>query len=225
MGDEPMKLYISEGAVWLLVVFYLPLALFVLWQLWHHLPRSPLIRGVGVLAAAFIATAIPLWDVVDTSMQMARLCPQAGIKISRTVTVDGFYTNFGDTSHIDRGFKYVESVKPWNRVEIFTKIGNEIQKQVIDTEKKPYVPRSRYEFIYGSENGAFEGRRDIGIQKSIVRDRETKEDLGHALRFYAYPGWLDRNTIAQFGQLLWMCPSRDQSPDMQLMRDVLFPAR
>jgi len=102
-----MKLYISEGAAWLLLVVYAPLVLFVLWLLWRKLPKRMLIRGAAVLVAAFIFAAIPLWDVVITSAQMAKLCPQAGITIKRTVTVDGFYTNLGGSDHLKRGFKFV----------------------------------------------------------------------------------------------------------------------
>lgn len=216
-----MRLYISEGAVWLLVVFYTPLALLALWFLWRKLPKRLPIRIGGLLIAAFLAAAIPLWDVMITSAQMARLCPQAGVTIKRTVNADGFYTNLGDVGYLKRGFNYVEA-KSGNRVEIYTKAGNEIQIQEIDTEKTPYVPKSRYEFIYDAESGAFEGRRDIGIQKSIARDRETNEELGYALRYKAYPGWVDRNTIALFGRILWMCPD-DQDQEVRFMRQVILP--
>jgi hypothetical protein len=177
-----------------------------------------------MLIATLLAAAIPLWDVAITSAQMATLCPQAGITIKRTVNVDGFYTNFdfGDAAYFERGFKYIEVVKPWHRVEIYTKVGSEVQKQVIGTEKAPYVPKSRYEFIYGAEDGAFEGRRDIGIKKSIARDRETTEELGYALRYFAYPGWVDRNTIALFGQIVWMCPT-EPAQDVRFMRQVILP--
>jgi len=217
-----MKLYISEGAVWLLIVVYLPLSMGGLWLLWRSLPERLPVRIAGVVVGGFLAAAIPLWDVVITSAKMAELCPQAGVKIYRTVSADGFYTNFGGSDDIKRGFNYVEA-KSGIRVEIYTKVENEIQKRVIDTEKAPYVPRSRYEFIYAEQQGAFEGRRDIGIQTSVILDREKNEELGRAVRYKAYPGWVDRNTIAQFGQLLWMCPERDQDPDMKLMRQVIVP--
>ena len=134
------KLYISDGAVWLLVVFYLPLVGFVLWQLWHRLSKNFLIKMAGVLASASIAAAIPLWDVFRTSVKMAKLCPQAGIKINRTVTVDGFYTNLGGSDDLKRGFKYVEAIRPGNRIEIYTISEGEFKKHVIETEKTPYLP-------------------------------------------------------------------------------------
>ena len=174
-----------------------------------------------MLIGAFLAAVIPLWDVMITSTHMAKLCSQAGITIKRIVYADGFYTNLGDVNYLKRGFTSFEA-KAGNQVEIYTKAGNEIQMQEIITEKTPYIPKSRYEFIIGIVQGSYEGRRDIGIYKSIARDRETNEELGYALRYFAYPGWIDRNTIALFGRIQWMCPI-EQDQDVQFMRQVILP--
>jgi len=218
-----MKLYISEGAVWILLVFYTPLVLLALWFLWSKLPKRLLVR-LGILPfAVFVAAAIPLWDVVTTSAKMAELCPEAGIKINRAVITDGFYTNLGGSSDLKRGFKYVEAARPGNRIIIYSKVGDQVQIQELDTEKTPYVLKSRYEIIFDVENGEFEGRRDVGIQNSVARDRETKEELGYARRYFAYPGWVDRNTIALFGRIQWMCPA-EPAQDVRFMRQVILPS-
>ncbi len=214
-----MKLYISEGAVLLLAVLYLPLTLWFIWKLWKALPKNLALRVVASFIAVLIAAAIPLWDVVRTSTKMAELCPQAGLFVKRSVKVDGFYTNFGSQDMLKRGFQYIESKSHATRIFVYTKAGDIVNKEEFDANI--YQVRSRYEFIYNAEHGAFEGRRDIGIQKSVVRDRETKEELGFALRYAVFPGWVDRNTIALLGRIGWACGQQDQ--DVMLMRQALLP--
>ena len=90
-----MRFYISGGALLLLTLVYLPVVVLVLRLLWRRLPARRAIRiGVAVLAA-IAAAAIPLWDVAITSVQMARLCPSAGLKVYKAVEVEGYLTNFG----------------------------------------------------------------------------------------------------------------------------------
>lgn len=215
-----MKLYISEGALILLGLLYLPVVILLLRKLWKNLPSRLPVRITVTFVVFLIAAAIPLWDVVITSVQMARLCPQAGIFVKKSVSVDGFYTNSGSPDMLDRGFKYIESRSYGDRLVVYSKEGDAIKKEEFDARK--YHVKSRYEFIYDAESGAFEGRRDIGIQKSIVRDRETNEELGYSLRYKAYPGWVDRNTISRIGQVLWMCHDH-MDQEIQLRKKALLP--
>ncbi len=206
--------------MWLLIIFYLPSASFVLWQLWRHLPKSLPIRVAGVFFSACIATAIPLGDVFSTSLKMVELCPKAGIFVKRSVRVEGFFTDFGSPDQLKRGFRYVESRGPGDRIRLYTKDGDSVQKTEFDA--KQYQVKSRYEFIHDAELGSYEGRRDIGIQKSVVRDRETGEELGYTLRYSIFPGWVDRNTIGLFGMIGWKCDAHvDQT--IFLLKQVLLP--
>lgn len=213
-------LYISEGALLLLGLFYLPVVIWLLRKLWKNLPPRLPIRLTVTIVAFLIAAAIPLWDVTITSVDMAKLCPQAGIFVKRSVKADGFYTNFGSPDMLNRGFKYIESRSYGDRLVVYSKEGDAVKKEEFDARK--YQVKSRYEFIYDAESGAYKGRRDIGLQKSVVRDRETNEELGYALRYKAYPGWFDRNTIARIGQVLWMCDAGG-AQNVRLMESVLQP--
>jgi hypothetical protein len=215
-----MKLYISEGAVWLLLVFYMPLVLLALWILWSKLPRQLPIRLLGIFIAATLAIAIPLGDVFSTSVEMAKLCPKTGIFVNRTVQVNGFLTKYGSPDMLDQGFDYVESQGVADRVTVYRKNGKGVAKEEFSASE--YQIRSQYEYVPNAVNGSFEGRRDIGIQKSVVRDRSTGEELGYSLRFAAYPGWLDRTTVAQFGQLGWPCHAYvDQ--EIRMRKQTLVP--
>ncbi|MDD2774879.1 MAG: hypothetical protein PHU06_02870, partial [Gallionella sp.] len=111
-----MKLYITAPSVFVLIVFYLPVVLWVLWRI----GRSPRWRGMkkaGVmLLALLLAYAIPLGDVTYNSMAMAKVCPRAGLHIYKTVEVDGF---IGTTSLRDTLYQFNE--EPVLRVEAVEK--------------------------------------------------------------------------------------------------------
>lgn len=214
-----MKLYISEGAVWLLVIFFVPLVLWLLWKLWRALPRNLIIRVSVTAVVLLIVIAVPLWDVMITSAQMAKLCPQAGNHIKRTEKVEGYFSTIGTPDVLDRGFKYVEGISG-GRVTVYTKSGNAVQKLEFDV--KDYQPKSHYEFI--TDHGrAFTGYLNIGITRSVVRNRQTGEEIAYALKYRAYPGWVDRNTMALLGKIFWSCPE-DSFQDIRLVRQTLLPA-
>jgi len=212
-------MYITGFSVTLLLVFYCPLVIWVLRKIWPTLPARSSVQVPVTIFVAVSLAAIPLWDVTLTTIKMEELCPKAGLFVKRSVKVDGFYTNLGTPSTLDRGFKYIEEKSYGDRIVVYTKVGGVIKKDVFDA--RTYQIRSRYESIFNAEEGAVDGRRDIGIQKSIVRDRDTKEELGYALRYAVFPGWLDRNTIGLLGMVGWTCAKPNQ--DTMLERQVLLP--
>lgn len=215
-----MKLYISPGALLLLALVYLPLVIWLLRKRWKALSWRLPLKILATAAAFIFAAAIPLLDVASTSVEMARLCPQAGLFIKKTVNVDGFYTDFGSPDMLKPGFTYIEKRSYGDRLVVYSKEGDAVKTEEFDATK--YQVRSRYEFIHDAQSGAYEGRRDIGIQKTVVRDRETGEELGYALVYAAFPGWVDRNTLALLGRIGWTC---DVHPDQNIMllRKVLLP--
>ena len=215
-----MKFYISEGAVWILLVFYTPLVLLALWLIWRRLTKRMPIRISVTIVLAILAAMLPLWDVVTTSSQMAQLCHAAGSKIYKTVHVDGFYTNFVGSDAPKRGFLYAEEQTLPNEVTIYSMLGNKVQRQVINTEKTPYSPKSRYEFIDTEKK--LEGYLNISVSRSVVRDRVTGEELGYAVSYTAYPGWVDRNTIQLLGGHIWLCPEDSFRHHNRLLHEALL---
>jgi len=225
-----MKLYITDGALWLLAIFYAPLVLWLLWLLWRKLPARPVVRSLGLVVALAIAIAIPLGDVLSTSLKMAELCPQAGIFVHRPVKVEGFYTNLGGPDMLERGFKYIEASKPAGLKYIDAH--NPGVKIVVyqqgaaplEFDARTYKIKSRYEFIYDEESGAYQGSRSIGIGRSVVRDRETREELGYALSFSVYPGWVEQITFGLFGKILWHCQAYPDQ-DIRFLYQALLPMK
>mgnify|MGYP001462517061 CR=1 FL=1 len=212
-------MYITGFSVTLLLVFYCPLAILVLRKIWPRLPAELSNRVPATMILALILAAIPLWDVTLTTIKMAELCPKAGLFVKRSVKVDGYYTNLGSPSTLKRGFKYIESQPYGDQIIVYTQTDNSIKEEKFDA--KTYQVKSQYESIYEVEVGAVEGRQDIGFQKSVVRDRETKEVLGYALRYAVFPGWVDRNTIGLIGMVGWACAKPDQ--DTMLEYQALLP--
>lgn len=84
-----MKLYLGLAKS-LLFYVYLPLVFVGLLVLIFKFKRLRTLLWVVPLYL-FIAYAIPLGDVTWHSWHMAKVCPNAGIHIYRTVEVDGFY--------------------------------------------------------------------------------------------------------------------------------------
>jgi len=214
-----VKLYISDGALWLLAIFYAPIVFWLLWNLWKKLSPQLPVKLVVTLFSFLIAAAVPLWDVVITSLKIAELCPHAGLFVKRSVNVDGFYTNFGSPDMLDRGFKYIESRSYGDRLVVYSKEGGTVKKEEFDASK--YQVKSRYEFIYGSER-VVNYLQSISEHRSVVRDRETNDELGYALRYAIYPGWVDRQTVARIGKVMWTCQAIP-AQSVTLMERVLLP--
>lgn len=197
-----MKLYVTHEVLWFLAIFYAPIVLWLFWKLWRALPKNLTVRVLGVVVISALAIAIPLGDVLSTSIKMAELCPQVGTFIHRTARVEGFYTDLGTPDMLKRGFKYIEASKPGDKIVLYRK-----DAEPLEFDAKAHQIKSRYEFIYNERIGAYQGDQHIGIDRSVVRDRETGAELGYTLNFTAYPGWIDQNTFGLFGRFTWACPT------------------
>ncbi len=217
-----MRLYISDGALWVLLVLYTPLARLAIWLFWHRLPRRTTVRVGGLFIAIFIAVAFPLWDVFITSARMARVCPNAELKIYKTLQVDGYLTDFGyGENAIQRGFSYMEKQTRRDEITIYAKRGHEVVKTVIDPTKTPYTYKSQYEYRYG-ESEVMKGALHMTKSRSVVVSRTNGDILGEAVVYTAFPGWVDRNTIQRFGNMAWSCPT-EGAISVKLLNETLYP--
>ncbi|MFY9316420.1 MAG: hypothetical protein WAO95_12790 [Burkholderiales bacterium] len=220
-----MKLYMSEGAIWIMLLIYTPLALLALWGLWKTLSRQGTVRVSVMLFAVGIATLLPTWDVLTTSYQMAQLCPTAGLRVRKSVEVEGYLTNFGgnlgEISH--EGFSYIESQTRSDTLSLFKQHDGKVLETIIDLRKTAYPIKSRYEYRYGSGE-KLEGALNIAKAHSLVIDRATQEILGEAVSYTAFPGWIDRNSIQRLGNFSWSCPEKS-AISADLLEQTLRPAR
>jgi len=213
-------IYISiVGAI--LIAICAVLTGIVAWKLSTRATERRAYRALITVGVATVTIVAMTWDVALTSGKMAKLCPQAGVHVKKSVQVEGFYTSYGSPDMLDQGFRYIESRSYGNRLVVYSKDGNTIKNEEFDA--RTYQVKSRYEFAYNAEHGAFQGRQDIGIQKSIVRDRQTGEEFGYSVTYFAYPGWVDRHTLSLLTQVLWACPGFTSSPDIEMYKQTLLP--
>jgi hypothetical protein len=190
-------------------------------MLWRSQLRMPL-KIAFSFTIPILTLLLPTWDVLITSKQMAALCQSEGLHITRTVAAEGLLTNFGTPRwFIDSGFQYVERQYS-GRVEIHTKKNGTVTKEEVRTMQSGYAPRSRYEFHWG-EPMPLPGYRNITRTRSYAKDRLTGEELGNAVTYSAYPGWLDSLTFQQLQRFVWQCPKRSGFPRAELLEKTIRP--
>ena len=215
-----MKLYISGPAL-AIVGLYLLLVLSLLRRSWGVLPSRPWIRLAIVSAVFTFAAAIPLWDVVFTSVAMARHCPDVGVFVHRSVKVDGYLTDWGSPELLKHGFKYIEERQ--GRERIVEHVNEHGIVRSLDHLASRYEPKSRYESRTEADDRHIAGPGNVTMSKTVARDRLSQEELGRAVMYYAYPGWVDRQTVGRLGQLSWTCPSHRPEAPLDLQSAVFVP--
>lgn len=214
-----IEFYMSAVGVFFTVIGAL-LAAWLGWRFSKGIDARPAYRIGITLFATLAVVAAMTWDVVRTSITMARLCPQAGIFIKKSVRVDGYLTNIGGADGLKAGFNFIEKKGVGNSIIIYRYEQDGIKEQVHD--KNSYKIKSQYEFIYESEGGPYKERSDIGFLRSVVLDRKAREEIGYAIQFTAYPGWLDRKTLSLLTKTLWVCPEQGYLSE-RLKTQTLLP--
>lgn len=187
-----MKLYITSLSVLVLIFIYLPIVLWALWRLW----RSPRWRGAAkacvMLLAALLAYAIPLGDVTVNSIAMAKVCPNAGLHIYRTVEVDGF---IGHRTLDYAPYKFIEF--PTLRTNgTYYWVHSEKRPDGSISEKKLEQPTAEYEVI----DGQWHVDSNLGVEAmtDVVRSRISGEILAERNLFNPLPGWLDKILVIRW---------------------------
>jgi hypothetical protein len=218
-----MRLYISGLMFYFLLLLYLPLVLLGLWWLARRLrhrwlPGRPGVRRALVAGYLLAAVLVPLGDVFYTSWQMARLCPEAGLHVYRSVEVEGFYSELPWTKDVmDEGYQYVE-FRYGGQVHKFLRRGNKIETEQLSAQGERYEPKSQYwmtdEDIVVAPN--------ISATEFAVLDSGTRECLGRSVSYRAYPGWVDRLLLQMFDPPTWPCSSGTLSQS-ELRAAVLIP--
>ncbi len=180
-----MKLYITDMSLFVLAVFYLPVVLWVLWQILRQ-PAPVVLKVAMTLLLVVLAYAIPLGDVTVNSLAMAKACPSAGLHIYKTVEVEGFV---GSTALRDTPYRFNES--PTRRID-GTYYWRRFEKQpdtsisVTDLGQ----PTADYEVIDGEWR--YDQEHGVSVMRDLIRHRITGESLAENLAFKPLPGWVDR---------------------------------
>lgn len=218
-----MKLYINEISVLVLIIFYLPIVIWALRKIWaSHL--HGLTKLFAMFSAYVMAYLIPLGDVTYNSIAMAKLCPIAGMRIYKTVKVEGYLTDLGDGDILKKyPYQYIETktyqTKP-DRSLYYRKYEKQsdgtITSRLIDQPTAEYEVRRRglrYDQTIHAEKASW-----------VIENRITKEIIAEWLFFRALPGWLDRVLVYRwfgYGGSALSCTSRSDFSSWE--QKVLLP--
>jgi len=181
-----MKLYITAMSLFVLVVFYLPLVLWVLKRIWNS-PRWHGIKKAGILILALIlAYAIPLGDVTVNSLAMDKVCPTAGLHIYKTVEVEGFAGDLGGRDDLERfPYRFVEAKSPGGHI-----VRYERQPDGSISVERGNQPTAEYEVV--SVQWHFDKKLYVDTSSYLIRNRVTGDVLAEYPIFKSLPGWVDR---------------------------------
>jgi len=187
-----MKLYITNLSLLMLLIFYLPAVLWVLWRI----SRSPRWHGTGKaglsLLTLILAYVIPLGDVTVNSMAMAKVCPSAGLHVYKTVKVQGF------VGHYDlRGSPYQFIEFPALRAN-GTHYWRRFEKQPDGSiaVKELSQPTAEYEVI--SVDWHMDDKHGVESSGYVGRNRLSGGILAEWNLFNSLPGWLDRILVIRW---------------------------
>lgn len=197
-----MKLYISDLSLLVLLIFYLPLVLFILWRIIRSKKLGKISKAIVIPVFLVIAYAIPLGDVTVHSMAMARVCSSAGLHVYKQVKVDGYFDPSASEEVLDLyPYRFIEYTRPGAREKV---IHVERLRDKKNLKSLLDIPEAKYEVKYDG----WSDNKDLGVSvlRDSVIDRSTNEVLGERLLFNPMPGWVDQVIVLRwFGGAIHGC--------------------
>jgi len=183
-------------SLFVLVVFYLPLVLWVLKRIWNS-PRWHGIKKAGILILALIlAYAIPLGDVTVNSLAMAKVCPTAGLHIYKTMEVEGFVGHYDLKNSPYRFIEFpamqVGGTYLWDRFEKQPDGSISMTRLKLPTAEYEVLMGGSYAKFNGYERGGYDQKSHTEKDRWVIRNRLTGDVIAEWLFFRALPGWVDR---------------------------------
>ncbi len=214
-----MNFYISDLSVGVLVVLYLPMALWLLWKVARSKSVSKAAKVFVIPLVLILAYVIPLGDVTVHSIAMSKVCPKAGLNIYKKVRVEGYYDTGSGPRQIEQyGYRYIETQKSGGKVAHYERQADgSIKRTELDH------PSAEYEVVYENRSPVPElGVRSM--QRWHVRHRVTGEVVGEWLAFSPMHGWVDRFLLNRwFGAGLPGCDGNVLAKYDNWRRELLPP--
>ena len=210
-----MKLYITAGSVFVLVLFYLPVVLFVLWRIARSKRLSRLGKAFILPLFLFVAYAIPLWDVTQNSFAMAKVCPTAGLHVYKQVKVEGYFDRSASEQVLERyPYRFIEYTRPGEKITRLERDSTgTISKSIHDT------PMSEYQVEY--EDWKLDRTLKAFVLRDVIKHTATSQVVGERLLFNPIPGWVDRVLVLRwFGGAIQGCHGKK---DYEFRSKILIP--
>lgn len=186
--------YMTGAGAFGYVIVYLPLAIFVLWQVYSRLLRrltQPWLRRALMFVTTATVLTVPFWDVIAIGREAERLCKeQAGLHVYKTVDAEGFLGDSTIEFWSKYGFKYVES-GGGNLMSRYTLQNGKARHERV----QEFI--SRYELKKGENHVVF--GKHFARSSEVVIDRQSGVVLGDLVYFAIYPGMFDSFFIGVTG--------------------------
>lgn len=217
-----MKFYISDLALGLLVIFYLPVVLWALWKILRTKAIAGWRKAAILVATVLLAYAIPLGDVTIHSLGMRVACEKAGLHVYKQVAVEGYIDSNTSPDILAKDHERY----PYRFFEFPTSQGKFKHHEhmpdgsVVTTVRDQ--PEAEYEIIWDYPR-SLPGLHVGSIAHVYVRHRASGEILGERLILGPRHGWIDRIVLlGWFGQGLPGCPV-GMPTYANLVQQILLP--
>ncbi len=221
--DKSMKLYITAMSLFVLAVFYLPLVFWILKRIWQSSRWHGLKKAGMLMMATVLAYAIPLGDVTVNSLAMAKVCPTAGLHIYKTVEVEGYLANIGDSSVLRKyPYRFIEA-KTYQTKPDGSRYYIKYEMQPDGTIKNELIaqPTATYEVL--SEQWHLDQKLGVSVTRDVVRNRISGEVLADIKLFNPIPGWVDKVLVYRWFGLGGQHGCWGQPASFVYVNNILIP--
>lgn len=187
------------------------LSLFLLWRLWRRLKTSTLRWSVPALL--LIVLMLPFADEFWIAWNFEQLCRESGVKVYRTVEVEGYLnttasgsrkpiivTSTASIAEYERsGFRFQERIAEGNKISHAEKTDGQWQVVILDK------PEARYHYLNPNQKDWVPVGYQINRHERRVVDSLTNEVLGRELSYERYPGFVEGLWIRFIGSGQIIC--------------------
>ena len=197
-----MKLYLGLTGP-LLWFIWLPLVLLGLVILLIKV-KTWMTRAYLIPLYLVVAYVIPLGDVTLNSWHMAKVCPNAGLHVYRTVVVDGFFGEYTSDLVLKKyPYTYVEwrEFDDSKNVRQFVREGNGI------IEKTVAKPLSQWG-IFKDKFDSSDKIQKVIVDRVVIKSLNTNELIAEEVGYTARMGWLDAKISSWIDNPIGGCYSK-----------------
>ena len=183
-------MYMSHLSVMLLVLFYMPVCLAVLWILNRYLKTIPLRKMVRMGVRTIIAVPMflwPTWDAILGKYHLDKLCEEdGGTYISSDAKIEGYFSRgrarraYAQQA-LAMGFHYVEYGKNGSYVRYSLNTDGNITEQTMSKILSPY--RAGHE---DPKTKVGPDYLNMGVSDVFIEEIQSKNRLGGFRDYYVY---------------------------------------
>lgn len=221
-------MYMSHLSVLLLVLFYLPVCLGVLWFinfLVRKMSFGKVVRAMICIVFTVPMFLLPTWDAILGKYYLDQLCKRdGGFSSNKPLFSDGFYipsnkSRFTAQKILDRGFVFLEMKGLDNRFIRYTlDIDGDLSDEFTEELKSTYILNSDMQLPFGEYHGLM-----YTLDRHYVANFKTGELLREFKNYYFRGGYIDRILMSAYGVYVVGCTDTDSSLNRFSTENLIMP--